>query len=168
MGKTEHNFEDQFEDMTEWCERHPGDREFTCIQCGIYTAGRAKCNECQEEEKTGKFYKWDIKQSRLEHDERFAKAKAQDSIPVLAENQILHLVEIAEKGLPDCYDSFEDFLCDFWPDFSWTPKECIPEIKAVLADPRFKTIVPVLKETWNVDMEEELREGLTFHESHII
>ena len=109
----------------------------------------------------GKFYKeGSIKESRREHDERFQKAQAQNNIPVLAENQVLHLIDIAEKGLPDCYNSFDEFLSDFWPDFSWTPKKSVPEITAVLADSRFKKIVPVLKETWGVNMEKELRDGL--------
>jgi hypothetical protein len=112
------------------------------------------------DEAKGKFYKHDMEVSRRESSERMQKAKAQDKIPTLAEYQILHLVDIAERGLPDCYDSFEDFLFDFWPDFSWNEEKSHPEIQAVLDDPRFKKIVPVLKETWGIDMEEDLKRGL--------
>lgn len=112
-------------------------------------------------EKIGKFYKHNMEQSRQEHAIRFTKAGQQNIIPVLAENQILHLVDIAKRGLPDCYDSFDEFLSDFWPDFSWTSNKAIPEIVAVLADRRFAfTIVPILKEIWGIDMDEILRDGL--------
>ena len=109
--------------------------------------------------KTGKFYPHDVEKSRRERDQRMQKARSQDIIPVLAEQQILHLVDISENGLPDCYGSFDEYLYDFWPDFSWTSQSRV-EVRAVLADSRFKRIVPVLKETWGVDMVEELRKGL--------
>jgi len=108
----------------------------------------------------GKFYKHGIEKSRQESADRMTKAQAQNNIPVLAENQILHLIDIAKNGLPDCYGSFDEFLYDFWPDFSWSMTQAIPEIKAVLADSRFKKIVSVLKETWGIDMEKELQDGL--------
>ena len=97
----------------------------------------------------GKFYRHDLEKSRSQSAKRFQEAQAQNKIPVLAENQLLHLIEIAENGLPDCYSSFDNFLSDFWPDFSWTPEKSILEIEAVLVDSRFKEIIPILKETWN-------------------
>lgn len=115
-----------------------------------------------EEGNRGKFYPHDMAVSRRESADRRQKAGVQSRIPVLAEYQILHLVDISERGLPDCYDSFKDFLFDFWPDFSWKKEQSDPEVRAVLDDPRFKEIVPVLKNTWGVDMEEELQKGLEF------
>lgn len=109
----------------------------------------------------GKWWNHDLEYSRNDSNERMAKAKIQNVIPILAEYQILHLLDIAERGLPDCYETFEDFLTDFWPDFSWN-RDSIIEIKSVLGDPRFKKIVPILKETWNVDMVEVLQAGLEF------
>lgn len=41
--------EDYFDDTTEWCKQHPGNIVFTCVFCGIYTAGKARCNECESE-----------------------------------------------------------------------------------------------------------------------
>ena len=43
------NFQEQFEDMTNWCKQNPGNRNFSCQFCGIYTAGKARCNKCKEE-----------------------------------------------------------------------------------------------------------------------
>lgn len=118
-------------------------------------------NEAKASKTISKFYKHDLKRSRRESNKRMQKAKAQRGIPILAEDQILHLIDIAKNGLPDCYTSFDGFLPDFWSDFSWSPKQSMPEIKAVLADTRFKEIIPVLKETWGIDMEKELQNGLT-------
>lgn len=110
--------------------------------------------------KIGKFYKHDIQKSIRENNERHQRAQTVRTIPILAEQQILHLIDVSENGLPDCYSSFDEFLSDFWPDFSWTPKGSELEIKAVLVDSRFEKIVPVLNETWNIDIEEILQEGL--------
>jgi len=38
-----------FEDMTQWEKDHPGDIEFTCEFCGIYTASEPRCNKCEKE-----------------------------------------------------------------------------------------------------------------------
>lgn len=74
----------------------------------------------------------------------------------IVELQILHLIEIAKNGLPDCYKSFNDFLFDFWPDFTWDIEKSKKEAKAVFKDPRIKKIIPILNETWNINMEEIL------------
>lgn len=39
-----------FDCVCEWVEKYPGDREFTCEFCGLYTAGEARCNKCEENE----------------------------------------------------------------------------------------------------------------------
>ena len=38
-----------FPDMTQWVKDHPGNIEFCCEFCGIYTAGEPRCNKCQGE-----------------------------------------------------------------------------------------------------------------------
>jgi hypothetical protein len=107
-----------------------------------------------------KFYEDDTNLALQKRDERLKAAKAQNKIPVLAEYAILHLQEIAKNGLPDCYKSFDEFLYDFYPDFSWNPDESSKEIQAVLNDPRFKEVVPILKKDWNIDMKEELEKAI--------
>lgn len=108
-----------------------------------------------------KFYKHNIDDCIRKQADRRRKANAQNAIPVASENQILHLIQISEEGLPDCYKSFTDFLFDFWPDFSWVPQEAKLEVQAVLSDSRFKEVAPILKEAWDVDMKEELTRALT-------
>ena len=41
------NPEMNFDCVCEWVDAHPGDVEFSCIYCGIYTAGKARCSECE-------------------------------------------------------------------------------------------------------------------------
>ena len=40
-----------YPDMTEWEQKHPGNIDFCCEWCGIYTAGKPRCNCCQGETK---------------------------------------------------------------------------------------------------------------------
>jgi len=35
-----------FDCTCQWVEDHPGDIDFCCIYCGIYTADKPRCNEC--------------------------------------------------------------------------------------------------------------------------
>ena len=39
----------EFPDITQWEKDHPGDIEFCCEFCGIYVAGKPRCNRCQGE-----------------------------------------------------------------------------------------------------------------------
>ena len=34
--------------ICEWVENHPGDTEYCCIWCGIYTASDPRCSDCEE------------------------------------------------------------------------------------------------------------------------
>ena len=40
-----------YPDMTEWEQKHPGNIEYCCEYCGIYTAGEPRCGKCQGETK---------------------------------------------------------------------------------------------------------------------
>jgi len=39
-----------FDCMCDWMKENPGDKNFSCEFCGIYTASKARCNECEEYE----------------------------------------------------------------------------------------------------------------------
>jgi len=154
------SFEDGSLDSVFYDELFPEDKKNHPRKYADVDDDVANAQSAKQVKAIGKFYKHDIVQSRHDHAVRITKARLQSIIPILAENQILHLVDIAERGLPDCYNSFNDFLSDFWPDFSWTHVKAIPEVAAVLIDSRFKKIVPILKETWGIDMEKVLRDGI--------
>lgn len=36
-----------FPDMTQWEKQNPGNIEFCCEYCGIYTASEPRCNKCE-------------------------------------------------------------------------------------------------------------------------
>ena len=36
-----------FNCMCEWMRDNPGDIEFCCTYCGLYTASKARCSECE-------------------------------------------------------------------------------------------------------------------------
>ena len=36
-----------FPDMTAWMNQHPGSTEWSCEFCGIYTASKPRCNQCE-------------------------------------------------------------------------------------------------------------------------
>jgi hypothetical protein len=37
-----------FECICDFVKNNPGDKDYTCMWCGIYTAGSPRCNECDE------------------------------------------------------------------------------------------------------------------------
>lgn len=47
----ETTLQDYFDDTTDWCTKHPGSKTFTCSFCGIYEAGKARCDKCEEDGK---------------------------------------------------------------------------------------------------------------------
>ena len=36
-----------FEDMTEWVKNNPGNIEYGCEHCGLYTASKPRCDKCK-------------------------------------------------------------------------------------------------------------------------
>jgi hypothetical protein len=78
-----------------------------------------------------------------------------------AEYQILHMQRVGEHGLPDCYTSAHDFLCDFWADFPWNQKAQHAAVQLTLDDPRFPAIVEAVQQSIGIDLRAELRAALT-------
>lgn len=39
-----------FDDMTQFEKENPGDIDFSCEYCGLYTASRPRCNKCEADE----------------------------------------------------------------------------------------------------------------------
>ncbi len=108
----------------------------------------------------GIFYKHDVEQSRKESAERhrLAQIAFPNSQPHrVVEYQILKLAHIANFGLPDCYESFQDMLYDFWPDFSWNDKDRVNEVNLVLADSRLDQIAETITREWGYDIIDELK-----------
>jgi len=106
--------------------------------------------------KAGKFYPHSTSRGRILASLRRIEAQRQNINSAVVEYQILHLISIEKNGLPDCYGSFEDFLYDFWPNFTWSAQTAAEEAVKVFEDPRIKAIISSLNETWGIDLEEIL------------
>lgn len=37
-----------FDCMIPWAQKHPGNKSYGCEFCGIYWAGKPRCNKCEE------------------------------------------------------------------------------------------------------------------------
>ena len=72
-----------------------------------------------------------------------------------AENQILHLEEITREGIAACYTGVDDFMVDFWMDFSWDKRASI-QVRLILTDPRFEAIQRWFLDTHNTDLKARL------------
>ena len=44
-----------FDCICKWVEKHPGNKEFACIFCGLYRASKPRCNECEDITNWGTF-----------------------------------------------------------------------------------------------------------------
>jgi hypothetical protein len=110
-----------------------------------------------------RFYKHNIDDSRNRHVE--IHKVALKSGPVYsnawyAECSILQLEHVAINGLPDCYESFIDFLC-YYPSLSWKPEERNRQIRLILDDSRLPSIVERIKADWDFDLQAEFEAKAT-------
>lgn len=109
------------------------------------------------------FYTHDAQQARAEQaaDKVAASAlHAEGTDAWYAEVQTAHLRRIGERGLPDCYDSFDAFLYDFYPDFSLDAGRWARQIQLVLEGPEFPAIEARLAELFGVSMRASLLRAL--------
>ncbi|MFA5750431.1 MAG: hypothetical protein WC895_04370, partial [Candidatus Shapirobacteria bacterium] len=107
---------------------------------------------------TRKFYPHDVQLARQRRNKRQQEASKKHPSKTrkwFAEYNLLQLQEIVDNGLDDVYGSFEDFLFDFFTDFSWDAGAS-EEAQLMLADPRFSSIASKIKEDWGTDIKDEL------------
>lgn len=62
--------------------------------------------------------------------------------------------------LHPAYSDFDDFLCDYFPDFSWNQEEFVKDVNAVLADPYWQSLAADLKAGRGYDFVHELTQAL--------
>jgi len=70
--------------------------------------------------------------------------------PIL-EREIARMESILKDGLPACYSDFEDFLCDYGPDFSWTSEVTIIQLDELLASARWLELAEQIKTSSGFD-----------------
>jgi hypothetical protein len=131
-----------------------------------------------------RFYKHNREESLAESDARYEQAELRgpcNSVEWFAEQQLLHLQDIAERGLPDCYNGIGtsldgppgtpeeeeqdegDCLYDFYADMPWNDK-AVKVIELMLSDERFPAIRDRIKQDWDgFDIEEDLRKALALN-----
>lgn len=108
-----------------------------------------------------KFYEHDVNQSREMSQKRSeAAAHITDSAERLGFMALMELKELSEIGLPDCYNSIQDYLFDFWPNLPWDEEGRIKAIGYVLNSKEFTEINKTIKEVWDFDFAAELKAGL--------
>jgi hypothetical protein len=65
-----------------------------------------------------------------------------------AELNLVHLQQVAEWGIPDCYETFCEWLVDFGVDFAWGCDEFAAQAKMVRDDPRMPVIAKKIWDDW--------------------
>lgn len=74
--------------------------------------------------------------------------------------EVKRLEKILALGLHPCYMDFDEFLCDFYPDFSWNSKDCNAELRMLLADPEWMGLAAQVLEARGMDFVSELQRAL--------
>lgn len=67
---------------------------------------------------------------------------------------------IDNKGLPDVYDSFRDYLFDFYPDFSWNGDSKV-ELQWLLDDADWRNLAGEIKYKYGFDFVDEIKQAIT-------
>lgn len=72
-----------------------------------------------------------------------------------AEYNLLHLQDVGERGVPDCYKTVSEFMCDFWPDLPWDAVGQALVVRLMLADPRWPTIAIAVQGSIGIDLQRQ-------------
>lgn len=111
-----------------------------------------------------KFYRY-TEEALEQQDDWINEKIAEEKVDDFGHRALFKLLYIAEKGLPDCYESFEEYLFDFYPSLPWNLEGQKVAIQTIQKDPRFESeVVPAILRDWNYDMKKELEEALTITE----
>lgn len=73
----------------------------------------------------------------------------------VVQREVVRLEEILKNGLPACYKTFDQFLFDFFPDFSWN-QDSLDEYAALLADTEWCALAEQVKAKYGYDFKEEI------------
>lgn len=72
------------------------------------------------------------------------------TIDEIVEREINLLKDIIQTGTPECYTSFDSYLCDWGPEFSWN-EVMVAEMQALLDNPEWLALAEQVKSktTWD-------------------
>lgn len=69
--------------------------------------------------------------------------------------------DLLQNGMHEVYGGdWEEYLADYYPDYSWKPETSMLEFKAVLADPEWQQLAAQVKQQLNFDFVAELNLAL--------
>ena len=81
----------------------------------------------------------------------------------IVQREKARLRKLLQEGLHPIYEGkFEDFLCDFYPDFSWNAV-LYDELQACLDDPEWIVLAVEVKQKWGFDFRKDMQEGVDRH-----
>ena len=83
-------------------------------------------------------------------------------------DDLLDQLEQQADNLDPLYESFGDYMFDFYPDLPWTTEESIPCLKLLLASPRLADINKKAIANHNFDVIAEFQQGLKESEAHTV
>ena len=78
----------------------------------------------------------------------------------IQEREIKRMRKIIAIGLHPVYDDFNDFLCDYFPDFSWNPASFKQDMNTILGNQTWLMLAAELKAARGFDFESQLRLAL--------
>jgi hypothetical protein len=77
------------------------------------------------------------------------------TFPVL-NREIARMKDILANGLNPAYDDFNDFLFDYYADFSWTPSESLTQMDRLLSNPEWLALAFQINVKHGFDFRAEL------------
>lgn len=79
--------------------------------------------------------------------------------PVL-DREIARLRDLLVSGIAEVYDDFDDFLCDWGADFSWTTEACVLQFQELLGSQEWLGLAAQLKEARGYDFVDAIAQDL--------
>lgn len=88
------------------------------------------------------------------------RLKDESWVAWLVRRQRIQMRLIIEHGINPVYEDFNDFLFDFWPNFSWNEKQYIVDCQTLLADAEWNELAIKVKAKYGYDFVKEVNGGL--------
>lgn len=89
------------------------------------------------------------------------RLKGESRLVWLVRRNRIEMRLILEHGLCPAYEDFDDFLFDYWPNFSWNEKQYIIDCQTLLADAEWNELAIKVKAKYGYDFVAEVNGGLT-------
>lgn len=91
--------------------------------------------------------------------------KAKKTPEEFAEIMIQKLFSIVSSGIPKCYDDFNDYLYDFYPEFGWNGVDISIEFKALKSHNKFEEVCNEISKKFDFDFKTDLNLAIKAHKN---